>query len=142
MDARKCSIIAGIVFFGSIGDVALSRGMREIGNITLANWTSTFTALFNPWVVIGTLLLIAFMAMYMHALSWADLTYVLPATAFGYIVTALLARYALHEAVTPKRWLGIALITAGVGFVAGGPSVTPETVRPPQHAGPSGTPSP
>jgi uncharacterized membrane protein len=131
MNARKYSIIAGLVLCGSLGDVLLSRGMREVGNITLANWTGIFTAMLNPWVVVGTLLLMGFMAMWMHALSWADLTYVLPASAFGYIVTALLAQFCLHETVTPKRWLGVLLITAGVGFVAGGPSVTPTTVRSP-----------
>jgi drug/metabolite transporter (DMT)-like permease len=60
----------------------------------------------------------------MTALSWADLTYVLPATSFGYVLLALVARFLLHEHVSPLRWLGIALITGGVGFVAGGPSLT------------------
>jgi drug/metabolite transporter (DMT)-like permease len=131
MNARKYSIIVGVVFCGSLGDVLISRGMRQIGNITLGNWTSVFTAMTNPWVVLGTLLLMGFMAMWMHALSWADLTYVLPASAFGYIVTALLAQFLLHETVTPKRWIGVLLITAGVGFVAGGPSVTPGTLPSP-----------
>ena len=50
----------------------------------------------------------------------------IPATAFGNIITATLARVFLHENVTSKRWLGILLITVGVGFVAGGPSLTPQ----------------
>jgi drug/metabolite transporter (DMT)-like permease len=49
------------------------------------------------------------------------LTYVLPATAFGYVFIALIARFFLHEHISPVRWLGIVLISAGVGFVAGGP---------------------
>jgi drug/metabolite transporter (DMT)-like permease len=60
----------------------------------------------------------------MHALSWADLTYVLPATSLGYVLLALVAKFGLHEQVSPLRWLGIALISGGVGFVAGGPSQT------------------
>ena len=60
----------------------------------------------------------------MNALSWADLTYVLPATSLGYVLLALVAKFALHEQVSPMRWVGIALITGGVGFVAGGPSLT------------------
>jgi drug/metabolite transporter (DMT)-like permease len=40
---------------------------------------------------------------------------------------ALLAKIFLHENVTLEHWLGIALITAGVGFVATGPSLTVET---------------
>jgi drug/metabolite transporter (DMT)-like permease len=60
----------------------------------------------------------------MNALSWADLTYVLPATSLGYVLLALVAKFALHEEVSPLRWMGIALISGGVGFVAGGPALT------------------
>jgi len=81
-------------------------------------------AVLNPWVACGILLLLAFFAAYMNALSWADLTYVLPATSLGYVLLALVAKFALHEQVSPLRWVGIALITGGVGFVAGGPSLT------------------
>ena len=41
------------------------------------------------------------------------------------LVMALLGKYFLHENVTLSRWLGIALITVGVGFVATGPEKTP-----------------
>ena len=60
----------------------------------------------------------------MTALSWAYLTYVLPATSLGYVLLALVARFLLHLHVSPLRWLGIALITSGVGFIAGGPELT------------------
>jgi drug/metabolite transporter (DMT)-like permease len=49
---------------------------------------------------------------------------VLPATAFGYVIIALLARFWLHETISLERWAGIVLITLGVGFVAQGPSLT------------------
>ena len=111
------------------GDVALSRGMRDVGSISLAHWTHLFAALLSPWVIAGIVLLIGFMAAYLTALSWADLTYVLPATALGNIITATLACVFLHENVTPKRWIGILLITVGVGFIAGGPSLTPQEPR-------------
>ena len=68
--------------------------------------------------------LLGFFASYLTALSWADLTFVLPSTAFGYIVVAFLARFWLHEPITPYRWAGILLIVCGVGFVANGPSLT------------------
>jgi drug/metabolite transporter (DMT)-like permease len=50
---------------------------------------------------------------------------VLPATSLAYVLVALVGHFRLHEVILPARWLGIALITAGVGFVAAGPSVTP-----------------
>ena len=60
----------------------------------------------------------------MNALSWADLTYVLPATSLGYVLLALVAKFALHEQISLLRWLGIVLISGGVGFVAGGEALT------------------
>jgi drug/metabolite transporter (DMT)-like permease len=60
----------------------------------------------------------------MTALSWADLTFVMPATAFGYVIVALLSRFWLHEHLSIYRWTGILLIVCAVGFVAGGPSRT------------------
>ena len=101
--------------------------MKQLGNINISlhNLSGLLLAILNPWVAAGILLLLAFFACYMSALSWADLTYVLPATSLGYVLVALIARFGFHEEISPTRWLGIALIAAGVGFVAAGPSVTP-----------------
>ncbi len=98
--------------------------MRAFGAVTRANWHLLLTAFANPWIAGGICLLILFFVSYLDALSWADLTYVLPATAFGYVLTALLAKVILGEGVPLTHWLGIGLITIGVGFVATGPSVT------------------
>jgi drug/metabolite transporter (DMT)-like permease len=125
MSLRKYLVLLGVVLFGSFGDVLLSRGMKEFasvhGNLTLAHWTLVFYAISNPWVIAGMALLAGFFVSYLSALSWADLTYVLPATAIGYVVLALSARFWLHEHVPLTRWIGITMIVAGVGFVAGGP---------------------
>ncbi|MGC2299511.1 MAG: EamA family transporter, partial [Acidobacteriaceae bacterium] len=51
-------------------------------------------------------------------------TYVLPASSLGYVIMTFLAKFWLHEHVSPMRWLGVVFITAGVGFVTRGPSYT------------------
>ena len=102
----------------------LSHGMKQAGSISIHHLGSVVLAIRNPWVAVGILLLLAFFASYMNALSWADLTYVLPATSLGYVLLALVAKFALHEQISLLRWLGIALISGGVGFVAGGPALT------------------
>jgi drug/metabolite transporter (DMT)-like permease len=121
---RKYLVLAGVTVFAAAGDTMLSHGMKQAGNISLSHLQSVIYAIRNPWVAVGIVLLLAFFASYMNALSWADLTYVLPATSLGYVLLALVARFALHEQVSPMRWLGIALISGGVGFVAGGPALT------------------
>jgi drug/metabolite transporter (DMT)-like permease len=122
---RKYIILLAVIFFAACGDVSLARGMRDFGAVTLANLPQLFTAMLNPWVIAGILMLIGFFASYLSALSFADLTYVLPATSLSYILMVLLAKFFLHEHVSLWRWLGVALIVAGVGFVAGGPEATP-----------------
>ena len=124
MTFRKYLVLVGVAVFSTAGDSLLARGMKDLGGVSLHNLSSLILAIFDPWVAGGILLLLAFFASYMSALSWADLTYVLPATSLGYVLVALAARFGFHEAISPTRWLGIALITAGVGFVAAGPSHT------------------
>jgi len=121
---RKYLVLAGVTVFAVAGDSMLSHGMKQVGTISIHHLQSVFLAVANPWVALGILFLLGFFATYMNALSWADLTYVMPATALGYVVLALVARFVLHEHISPLRWLGIVLITAGVGFVAGGPEIT------------------
>ena len=124
MTVHKYLVLLAIVIFGATGDALLSRGMKEVGEIHLNDWHELIYAIGNPWVLGGIVLLLGFFASYLTALSWADLTYVLPATAIGYVVLALIAKFYLHEHISLMRWAGILLITAGVGFVATGPALT------------------
>lgn len=132
MTFRKYLVLAGVTLCAATGDSLLSRGMKEVGSISLRHIPGLILAITNPWVAVGILFLLGFFASYMTALSWADLTYVLPATSLGYVLLAIIAKFLLHEQVTPMRWIGILLISGGVGFVTQGPELT----HPPPHSGP------
>jgi drug/metabolite transporter (DMT)-like permease len=121
---RKYLVLAGVAVSAAIGDSLLSRGMKQIGSVSLQNLQHIILAILNPWVALGILFLLCFFASYMTALSWADLTYVLPATSLSYVLLALIAKFALHEQVSATRWAGIVLISGGVGFVTRGPELT------------------
>lgn len=125
MTLRKYLVLAGVSVCAPAGDSFLSYGMREVGSISFQHLPKIILAILNPWVALGVLFLLGFFATYMTALSWADLTYVLPATSFGYVLLALFAKFALHEQISITRWLGIILIVAGVGFVTRGPELSP-----------------
>ena len=124
MTFSKYLVLAGVSVFAALGDSLLSYGMKQVGNVSLQHVGSLLLAITNPWVALGILLLLGFFSCYLTALSWADLTYVLPASSLGYVLLALIARFALHEHVTVTRWLGIALVSGGVGFVTRGPELT------------------
>jgi len=121
---RKYLVLLSVIIFGSTGDSFLSRGMKQVGAIDIHHISSIFTAVANPWVILGIFFLLGFMSCYMTALSFADLTFVLPATAISYINMTLISIFWLHEHVSAQRWAGVVLIVAGVGLVAGGPSRT------------------
>src|SRR6266581_6171141 len=122
---RQYMILGLVALCAPLGDTCLSRGMTQLPAVSLAHPSSLIAAVFTPWIAAGIALLIGFFASYLTALSWADLTYVLPATAFGNVIVALLSRFWLHEPISFQRWLGILLISAGVAFIAGGPMSTP-----------------
>ena len=118
---RQYMILGLVAVCAPLGDTFLSRGMTRLPAIALAHPATLIAAVFTPWIALGIALLIGFFASYLTALSWADLTFVLPSTAFGYVVVALLSKFWLHETITLYRWVGILLIVCGVGFVANGP---------------------
>lgn len=113
-----------VMLTAAIGDTLLSHGMSQVGPVSFSDLSLLLHALRNPWVIAGILCLIGFFASYLTALSWADLTFVLPSTAFGYVVVALLSHFWLGEHISLYRWTGIIFIVCGVGFVANGPALT------------------
>ena len=128
---RQYAILGLVALSAPLGDTCLSRGMTYLPSISLAHPGALMAAVFTPWIAAGIALLIGFFASYLTALSWADLTFVLPATAFGNVIVAFLSRFWLHEPISVQRWTGIVLITIGVGFVANGPSLTERPVAGP-----------
>jgi len=73
--------------------------------------------LFDPWVAAGVCLLLLWMFSQMALLSFADLSYVLPVSAIGYVLAAVAGRVFLHEFISPARWAGVFLIMTGVIIV-------------------------
>ena len=124
MTFRRYIVLGIVAVTAPLGDTLLSIGMGRVGPVSLAHLSTLFYAFKTPEVLVGIALLIGFFSSYLASLSWADLTFVLPATSIGNVIVALLARFWKHEHISPMRWAGIVLITAAVGFVTRGPSYT------------------
>jgi drug/metabolite transporter (DMT)-like permease len=116
-------LLALMVTFGSSGDVLLSQGMKQVGE--LHSWApETAIAYFSRAFDSGTIwlaitLLMLFLVSYMLVLSWADFSYVSPASAIGYVLVALMGYFFLGEHVPTTRWIGVGLICVGVLVVGG-----------------------
>ncbi|HEX9822457.1 MAG TPA: EamA family transporter [Methylomirabilota bacterium] len=113
-------LIAGML--GGTGHVMLAKGMKTIGDLTEAPASvvggMVGRAATNPWVLLGVTLQACFFFLYLTLLSRADVSKILPMTAFDYIVVAMLAQLLLAEPVTPARWTGIGFIVLGVFLVS------------------------
>jgi len=126
---KTYSLLAVTVVLNSLGNVLLSKGMKDTGAVDLrisAVLPFFLKALASStiWLAIGILLL--FFVGYLLVLSRADYSYVSPASAAGYGLVALLGSAVLGEQVTIVRWIGIALICGGVTLVGRTPPRTLE----------------
>ncbi|MGE0101385.1 MAG: EamA family transporter [Blastocatellales bacterium] len=106
----------------TLGDVFLTRGMRSVGEVNTLDVAELFQiglkVFTTPYIWLGILILSIFFGLYLIALSWADLSYVLPVTAFGYVLNAFMSWQMLGERVSFVRWLGTVIICVGVAVVS------------------------
>ena len=116
-------LLAFMVLFGSLGNVLLSRGMKQIGEIldfSPSALAVVFGRIFtNGSIWLGISSLLVFFVSYLLLLSWADFSYVQPASAIGYALVAVLGYFMLGEFISLTRWTGVLLICAGVALVGG-----------------------
>jgi len=123
-------LIMVMVILGPLGNVLLGKGMKRIG--VASGWNQAgllhfLTQLSGSGVIwLGLLCLMAFFTAYMLVLSWADYSYVQPASAVAYAMVALLGHFLLGEVVTPVRWAGVLIICLGVLVVGHTPPRTTE----------------
>jgi drug/metabolite transporter (DMT)-like permease len=124
-----CMILIMIVF-GPLGNVLLAKGMKNVGSA--ARWTpselshiisSVFT---SGYIWLGIASLLTFFVAYMLILSWADFSYVQPASSIALLVVALLGYFYLGEKISLLHWVGIAVICLGVFVVGNTPPRTTE----------------
>lgn len=119
---RTMLLMAIAVVAVTLGDIWMSQTMKSVGQVRVASlgdlWSVAARVLSIPkfWMAISGMTIFFFI--WTSILSYADLTYVLPLTALTYVLNALLAPWLLNEVVTPTRWMGVALISAGVALVA------------------------
>jgi drug/metabolite transporter (DMT)-like permease len=106
---------------GTVGDILLAKGMKEMGDISAMNLRGILNvaiqALTTPKLIIGTAMLAVFFFLWLAVLSWEDLSVALPMQALNYVLVALLAQFYLGEYVSPLRWCGIVLVCIGVMLI-------------------------
>lgn len=114
--------IAVVVLSCSLGEVSLTRAMKQVGEIgslrpghlIRVGWVTVR----NGYFLAGLLLMAVSFLAFLGVLSWADMSLVVPASSVGYVLSTLGARFLLGERVTATRWAGTLLVCAGVALIS------------------------
>jgi drug/metabolite transporter (DMT)-like permease len=103
------------------GLVLIRKGMMEVGEISTFNIKALFAVFLqmitNKTLILGVFFNAIYFGLFLMLLSWAELSFILPMTAVGYLLSGSFANYFLMEHVSPLRWAGTLLIVAGVFLI-------------------------
>jgi drug/metabolite transporter (DMT)-like permease len=116
--------VAIVVLTSTTGDVLLSRAMKQVGDVgelfRRAGWLTVLGKILrNPNFLLGILAMAAAFYSLLFALSWGDVSLVVPAAAsLTFVANAVAAKIFLHERVDQRRWLAALLVAAGVVLLA------------------------
>ena len=113
------------------GNVTMSWGLKHQDPLFGVSPLVYLRLIFNPWVVLGTTLLLVWLLSRIILLGWADLSYVLPTTSLSCVLNALTGHYLLGEQISWPRWTGTLMITAGAAAVGLTPSNTTDVPKEP-----------
>ena len=121
---RTYSLLSLFVFLRPLGNLSLAWGTKHFPQVLSLNPVVYLRAMVDPFVALGIGMLILALLTRMALLSLADLSFVLPVTAIGYVLATLFGQVFLHENVHAQQWIGSVLIFMGTGLVGATPQNT------------------
>jgi len=114
---KTWSVLLFFLALKAAGNSWMAWGMKQIPERMSMDPALYLRAMLNPFVAMGIVALVFALLTRMALLSLADLSYVLPVTAIGYVIAVFLGKVFLHEAVSSRRWMGTLLIFGGALLV-------------------------
>ncbi len=114
---KTWSVLVFFLALKAAGNSWMAWGMKHVPERMSLDPSLYLHAMLNPFVALGVIALMLSLLTRMALLSLADLSFVLPVTAIGYVVAVFLGKVFLHETVTTQRWMGTLLIFGGALLV-------------------------
>ncbi|HWN98365.1 MAG TPA: EamA family transporter [Blastocatellia bacterium] len=115
-------LISLVVLGGSAGDVFITKGMKQLGEISTLHVGrligTALRAITNRYFLTGVVFMAISYFSFLGALRLADLSLVLPATSISFVLTTIGARLFLNEKINPTRLAGIVLVCLGVALIS------------------------
>jgi len=111
-----------LVLADSSASILMTRGMKQVGAVTSLNpqrlWKVVNKVVGNSLLRWGIVSMTVNFLVFLALLSWADLSFVIPATALTEPVNMLGTKYVLREKVTKVRWISTVLICLGLVLIS------------------------
>jgi hypothetical protein len=135
LQLKTIPLILISIILGPLGNVFLGKAMKSVGSLSSASILDLVPiasrVLMSGYIWLGILCLLVFFTVHMLLLTWADYSYVQPATSLSYVSITMLSYLLLGEVISPLRWLGVTVICLGV-FLVG--RTSPSTTGAPERA--------
>lgn len=135
LQLKTIPLILISIVLGPLGNVFLGKAMKRAGSVNSGRILDLVPiasrVLMSGYIWLGIGCLLVFFIVHMLLLTWADYSYVQPATSLSYLSITLLSYLVLGEAISPSRWLGVTVICLGV-FIVG--RTSPSTTGAPERA--------
>lgn len=114
-------LIIGLVF-ESTGVVLLKKGMTQIGDMRVVNATEIFRVVkagaTSPQILLGVFFEALFFVCLLILMSKSNISFLWPLTGLSFVFATFAAWKFLGEHISPLRWIGVALIVIGAGFIS------------------------
>jgi drug/metabolite transporter (DMT)-like permease len=121
---RTYLLLALFVALRAFGNLALALGTKRFPAVLSTRPLDYILAMADPFAAAGIAMLILSIFARMAIFSVADLSFVLPVTAVGYVLATFLGYAVLSEPVSGARWAGTILIFLGAALVGSTPRNT------------------
>jgi len=122
MIARLLIILLIGLVFEAVGVVYLNKGLRQVGEVQKVTYAEVARVIksgaTNPNILLGVFFEAVFFVTLLVLMSkGAEISFIWPLTALGFVSTTLAARFILNEHISPVRWGGVALIMMGAALI-------------------------
>ena len=118
---RTAVCLSIVILAGTGGDLLSAHAMKQSARLQMTSGSAIGLLLQGGFRLsamwLGLLLqALAFFTL-LALLSWADVSFVVPATALNYVVGAAASVLYFREQVDRTRWAGVLLVCLGVAFI-------------------------
>src|SRR5215831_10471435 len=119
---KTALLLAILSLCGALGDISLAKGMKQVGALLTLRPGALLVLgskmARNGAVRLSLLFMITAFLTFVVLLSWADLSFIVPATSLHFVLATLGAKWILQEHISRLRWFGTMLVGLGVALLA------------------------